>query len=69
MTDLDRLIALGEAVDEAAVVSWTLNESLSAKAQLAAIIDWHVQVATDPAVNGGYELVKRSCPTETEDRD
>lgn len=28
-----------------------------ASAKLRALIDWHVSVATDPAVNGGYVLV------------
>lgn len=29
-----------------------------AKKKLRALIDWHVAVATDPAVNGGQELVR-----------
>ncbi len=68
MPDKDRLMALGQAVDDEAINTWTLNQTLSAKQQLMAIIDWHIQVATDPAVNGGYELVKRASPTETEDK-
>lgn len=47
-----------DAIDEEAVVTWTLDSSLSAKEQLMKIIDWHVQVTTDPTVNGGYKLVK-----------
>lgn len=31
--------------------------------QLAELIDWHVRVATDPAVNGGFVLVPVE-PTE-----
>lgn len=32
----------------------------SAKAKLDLLIDWHVSVATDPAVNGGYKLTKQA---------
>ena len=35
----------------------------SAKEKLKSLIDWHVAVATDPAVNGGYQLVPIE-PTE-----
>lgn len=47
-----------DAIDEEAVNTWTLNDNLSPEQQLRAIIDWHIQVATDPKVNGGYKLVK-----------
>lgn len=52
-----------QAIDDALVISWVgvANEEDSydvAKEKLAALIDWHIMVATDPAVNGGYKLVK-----------
>lgn len=50
------------AIDEALVVAHigAANESDTyeqAKAKLNNLIDFHVDVATDPAVNGGYKLV------------
>lgn len=53
-----------DAIDEEAVTTWTLDNSLSPMEQLQAIINWHVMVATDPAVNGGYELVKKEVRSE-----
>ena len=52
-----------QAIDDALVVSWVgvANEEDSydvAKEKLTALIGWHIMVATDPAVNGGYKLVK-----------
>ena len=47
------------AVDDEAVITGTLNEKLSAKEQLQAVIKWHIQVATDPVVNGGKVLVEK----------
>lgn len=34
-----------------------------AKRKLGLLIQWHVDVATDPAVNGGYSLVKQEHNT------
>lgn len=55
--ELKRYKAYYDAIDEEAVTTFTLNNDLSPKEQLHAIINWHVQVATDPKVNGGYQLV------------
>ena len=57
------------AIDEALVVAHigVANESDTyeqAKAKLNNLIGFHVDVATDPAVNGGYKLVPIE-PTET----
>lgn len=38
-----------------------------AAAKLRELIDWHVSVATDPAVNGGYVLVPVELVTAIED--
>jgi len=46
------------ALDNEAVTTWTLNSNLTQREQLHAVIQWHVDVALDPAVNGGYELIK-----------
>lgn len=56
--DLRKMVALWDAVDDEAVTTFTLDSSLTPKEQLHKIIEWHVQVATDPAVNGGYKLVR-----------
>lgn len=53
------------AIDEEMVCAHlgvaSANDSYeTAKRKLAILIAWHVQVATDPAVNGGYQLVKIS---------
>ena len=45
-----------DAVDDAAIVTWTLNDNLTPKEQLAKIIEFEIQVATDPKVNGGKVL-------------
>ena len=50
------------AVDDAMVVTHlgVANEDDSyevAKTKLSNLIGWHIDVATDPAVNGGYRLV------------
>lgn len=34
--------------------------------QLAELIDWHVRVATDPAVNGGFVLMPVKMTNEVE---
>ena len=34
----------------------------TARRKLATLIDWHVAVATDPAVNGGFKLVPVTAP-------
>ena len=57
------------AIDEALVVTYlgVANESDTyeqAKAKLNNLIGFHVDVATDPAVNGGWKLVPIE-PTET----
>lgn len=57
------------AIDEALVVAHVgvANESDTyeqAKAKLDSLIGFHVDVATDPAVNGGWKLVPRP-PTPT----
>ena len=36
----------------------------SAKAKLASLIDWHIAVATDPAVNGGLSLQPTAAVSE-----
>lgn len=36
----------------------------TARKKLQAIIDWHVSVALDPKVNGGYELRKQDAKTD-----
>lgn len=36
----------------------------TAKRKLETLIAWHVAVATDPQVNGGYELVPSKISTE-----
>ena len=56
--EMAKLIELWQALDDEAVTTFTLNSELTPKEQLQAVIDWHIQVATDPAVNGGYKLVK-----------
>lgn len=53
-----------QAIDEALVVSWVgvadAEDSYEvAKEKLAKLINWHIMVATDPSVNGGYALVKK----------
>jgi len=60
MTQQDALHAL---MDEA-VTTWTLDSNLTAREQLQAIVDWHVEVATDPKVNGGFVLVKEDTIDE-----
>lgn len=52
-----------QAVDEALVVAHigVADKSDSydtAKRKLDELIDWHIAVATDPRVNGGYRLVR-----------
>lgn len=56
--EIQRLAPFHQAIDDEAVLTWTLSSKLSAKEQLGEIIKWHMTVATDPSVNGGYELVK-----------
>lgn len=56
------------ALDEALVSAHLGFASVSddydtAKRKLGELIDWHVAVATDPAVNGGWQLVP-SEPTQ-----
>ena len=58
------------AIDEALVVAHigVANESDTyeqAKAKLDSLIGFHVDVATDPAVNGGYKLVSVSLTPKT----
>lgn len=50
------------AIDEALVVSFVGVADPSdtfeqATKKLTELIEWHVKIATDPAVNGGYKLV------------
>jgi len=48
------------ALDDAAVVTGTLDNSLTPKEQLDKIIQWNIKVATDPRTNGGnHELELR----------
>lgn len=47
-----------KALDDEAVMTWTLDTKLSAQEQLYKVIDWHVAVALDPKLNGGYVLAK-----------
>lgn len=58
------------AIDEALVthhlgVSDPSDSYEDAKRKLGELIDWHVAVATDPRVNGGYRLVPTSSTTKT----
>ena len=51
------------AVDEELVVSHLgvadeIDSYETAKHKLNMLIQWNIDVATDPAVNGGYKLVK-----------
>lgn len=47
-----------DAVDhELTQIQMTTDTFPDPQAALSALIDWHVQVALDPAVNGGYRLV------------
>jgi hypothetical protein len=46
--------------NELATIQTTLGSYANPKQAIAALIDWHVQVATDPKTNGGRVLV----PTE-----
>lgn len=51
-----------QAIDEELVTALIgvvdLRDDLpTAKRKIRQLIDWHVQVATDPRVNGGYKLV------------
>lgn len=51
------LIACDEEMIGAHIGVANLSDSYaSAKAKLRSLIDWHVAVATDPAVNGGFSL-------------
>lgn len=55
------------AIDDALVVNHlgTTDSFEDAKEALGKLIQWEIQVATDPAVNGGYVLVKqRPAPDE-----
>jgi len=45
---------------ELATLQATMEDFLTPTDALHALIDWHVQVAVDPAVNGGYVLVHTS---------
>jgi len=50
-----------QAIDEALVTTHLGTAEMSdsydtAKRKLDALINWHVSVATDPRVNGGYKL-------------
>ena len=52
-----------QAVDDELVDSFlgTANDEVTleyAKKKLSELIQWHIDVATDPKVNGGYELRK-----------
>lgn len=58
LAEIERMRPYFDAIDDEAVVTFTLNKQYSPREQLAAIIEWHIQVATDPSVNGGYELRK-----------
>lgn len=46
---------------EADKLTWTPPTVESLQEKLAQIIAWHVAVATDPAVNGGFKLVPVCC--------
>jgi len=47
-----------DAVDhELTKIQMTTDTFPDPRSALSALIDWHVQVALDPAVNGGYRLV------------
>ena len=47
-----------ECIDQELVtLESTADSFASPKDALKAIIDWHVAIATDPAVNGGFMLV------------
>jgi hypothetical protein len=51
------LHAVDEAMVSAHIGVANLSDSYeSAKAKLNSLIDWHIEVATDPAVNGGFSL-------------
>lgn len=57
-----------QAIDEEMVschlaVANSTDTYEEAKKKLNTLIDWHVQVATDPSVNGGWQLVPKE-PTE-----
>lgn len=46
------------AIDHELVTIGSTADSFETPAEaVAALIDWHIKVATDPAVNGGYKLV------------
>jgi hypothetical protein len=52
-----------QAVDDAMITTHlgvaNVQDSYEvAKDKLQALIQWHIDVATDPCVNGGYKLVK-----------
>jgi hypothetical protein len=57
---IERLLAYYEAIDNEAITTFTLNNKLSPREQLHSIIDWHIQIATDPTVNGGKVLVDKA---------
>ncbi len=51
-----------QAIDEALVTTHlgtaeTSDSYETAKRKLGELIDWHVAVATDPRVNGGWQMV------------
>ena len=51
------------AIDEALVgahlgVASESDSQDEARRKLDALIDWHISVAMDPAVNGGYRLIR-----------
>jgi hypothetical protein len=58
-----------QALDDEAVVTFTLSgqNKDDPRKMLMDIINWHVAVALDPKVNGGYSLVKVDQPEESDD--
>lgn len=75
---LTEALALPDAAPTEQLVWDALDEELSEihctkasfpslKAAIRGLIEWHVQVATDPKVNGGYELRKVEAPIDPKD--
>jgi hypothetical protein len=56
--ELEKLLPYYVAIDNEAIITWTLNKELTPLEQLQKIIMWHIDIATNPKVNGGYKLVK-----------
>lgn len=60
LAEFNKLKAIVDQVDDVLVVNWVgPRVDGDYKKALYDLVDFNIKIATDPAVNGGYELVKK----------